>query len=160
MCHVFAGDASFYRRIGVPSLLVYGLKDPVISLVEMCEMERTIPKSYLELIPLAGHDVMSDQPKSINVMMRKFIEKYSWPRPLTYLKRGNNSHIPSKPSKRHNYPIWCIEEIEEIWNATVLFVFQYHNRIGDIYDTFRPKKFLHFYTVHNISCYYQYNYFR
>ena len=122
MCHVFAGDASFYRRIGVPSLLVYGLKDPVISLVEMCEMERTIPKSYLELIPLAGHDVMSDQPKSINVMMRKFIEKYSWPRPWTYLKRGNNSHIPSKPSKRHNYPIWCIEEIEEIWNATVLFV--------------------------------------
>lgn len=71
------GDASFYRRIGVPSLLVYGLKDPVISLVEMCEMERTIPKSYLELIPLAGHDVMQDQPKSLNIMLRKFVEKYS-----------------------------------------------------------------------------------
>ena len=71
------GDASFYRRIGVPCLLVYGLKDPVISLVEMCEMERTIPKSYLELIPLAGHDVMQDQPKSLNIMLRKFVEKYS-----------------------------------------------------------------------------------
>ena len=56
---------------------MYGLKDPVISLVEMCEMERTIPKSYLELIPLAGHDVMQDQPKSLNIMLRKFIEKYS-----------------------------------------------------------------------------------
>ena len=78
----FLGDASFYRRIGVPSLLIYGLKDPVISLVEMCEMERTIPKSYLELIPLAGHEIMQDQPKSINVMMRKFIEKYSEKTPL------------------------------------------------------------------------------
>ncbi len=71
------GDASYYRRVSVPTLLVYGLKDPFVSLVEMCEMERTIPKSYLELIPLAGHEVMQDQPKSLNVMMRKFIEKYT-----------------------------------------------------------------------------------
>jgi len=70
------GDASYYRRILVPTLLVYGLKDQVVSLVEMCEMERTIPKSYLELVPLAGHHVMHDQPKALNAMISKFVQKY------------------------------------------------------------------------------------
>ena len=36
----------------------------------------TTPKSYLELIPLAGHHVMQDQPKELNTMIKKFIEKY------------------------------------------------------------------------------------
>lgn len=72
----FTGDASFYRQLPMPTLLVYGLKDPLVSLVEMCEMERTIPKSYLELIPLAGHMVMHDEARSLNVMLRKFIERH------------------------------------------------------------------------------------
>ena len=71
-----SGDASYYRRVTVPTLLVYGLKDQVVSLVEMCEMERTIPKSYLELVPLSGHHVMQDQPKALNAMMLKFVQKY------------------------------------------------------------------------------------
>lgn len=71
------GDLNFHRRISVPTLLIYGLKDPFVSLVEMCEMERTIPKSYLELVPLAGHMIMLDQPKELNVMMNKFIVKYT-----------------------------------------------------------------------------------
>lgn len=71
------GDAAFHRRIGVPTLLVYGLKDPFVSLVEMCEMERTLPKAYLELVPLAGHMIMLDQPKELNAMMKRFIEKYT-----------------------------------------------------------------------------------
>ncbi len=50
---------------------MYGLKDPLVSLVEMCEMERTLPKAFLELLPLAGHMLMLDQPRELNVMMRK-----------------------------------------------------------------------------------------
>lgn len=38
------GDAGFHRRISVPTLLVYGMRDSLVSLVEECEMERTIPK--------------------------------------------------------------------------------------------------------------------
>ena len=38
------GDAGFHRRISVPTLLVYGMRDTLVSLVEECEMERTIPK--------------------------------------------------------------------------------------------------------------------
>ena len=41
------GDAGFHRRIGVPTLLVYGMRDTLVSLVEECEMERTIPRAYL-----------------------------------------------------------------------------------------------------------------
>ena len=73
---LFLGDAGFHRRILAPTLLVYGLKDPFVSLVEMCEMERTLPRAYLELVPLAGHMVMLDQPRELNTMMRKFVEKY------------------------------------------------------------------------------------
>ena len=70
-----SGDANFHRRISCPTLLVYGLKDPFVSLVEMCEMERTIPRSYLELLPLAGHMVMLDQPRELNVMMRRYVQR-------------------------------------------------------------------------------------
>lgn len=34
------GDVAFHRKISVPTLLVHGLKDRFVSLVEMCEMER------------------------------------------------------------------------------------------------------------------------
>jgi len=40
-------------------------------------MERTLPKAYLELIPMAGHHVMQDSPKELNAMMKKFVEKYN-----------------------------------------------------------------------------------
>ena len=75
----FVGDASFHRKLGVPTLLVYGMKDPLVSLVEMCEMERTIPKAYLELIPLAGHMLMQDQFEELNIMLKKFIARYCSP---------------------------------------------------------------------------------
>ena len=38
------GDAGFHRRITAPTLLAYGMRDTLVSLVEECEMERTIPK--------------------------------------------------------------------------------------------------------------------
>ena len=38
------GDAGFHRRVTVPTLLVYGMRDDLVSLVEECEMERTLPK--------------------------------------------------------------------------------------------------------------------
>jgi hypothetical protein len=34
------GDSGFYRGISVPVLLLHGLKDPLVTLVEMCEIER------------------------------------------------------------------------------------------------------------------------
>jgi hypothetical protein len=34
------GDATFHRRILAPTLLVHGLQDPYVTLVQECEMER------------------------------------------------------------------------------------------------------------------------
>ena len=39
------GDAALHRRVTVPTLLVYGMRDTLVSLVEECEMERTLPRS-------------------------------------------------------------------------------------------------------------------
>ncbi|XP_046403183.1 uncharacterized protein LOC124168866 [Ischnura elegans] len=67
------GDSAFHRRILVPTLLVHGLKDPHISLVEECEMERTIPRSFLEVLPNAGHMQMLDAPEQLCHMIHCFI---------------------------------------------------------------------------------------
>lgn len=71
------GDAGFHRRVSCPTLLVYGMRDNLVSLVEECEMERTLPKAYLELIPTAGHCVMLDTPVQLNTMAHRFIKKWN-----------------------------------------------------------------------------------
>ena len=38
------GDTALHRRITVPTLLVYGMRDDLVSLVEECEMEKTLPR--------------------------------------------------------------------------------------------------------------------
>ena len=75
------GDAGFHRRVTVPSLLVYGMRDCLVSLVEECEMERTLPKAYLELVPGAGHAVMLDTPEILNTMAERFVRKWTRDRP-------------------------------------------------------------------------------
>ncbi|PSN36741.1 hypothetical protein C0J52_23613 [Blattella germanica] len=71
------GDATFHRRILAPTLLVHGLKDPYVTLVQECEMERTIPRSFLELIPDAGHLSMLEAPRRLSHMIDCFIHWWS-----------------------------------------------------------------------------------
>lgn len=70
------GDASFHKQITVPTLLIYGLRDPFITLVEECEMEKTIPRAFLELIPEASHMLMLDTPNEVNDMIHKFLKRW------------------------------------------------------------------------------------
>lgn len=74
------GDVAFHRRITVPTLLLHGMKDDRVSLVEMCEMERTIPRAFLEMIPSAGHDLMTDAPLELCHSLHRFIKR--WKRQL------------------------------------------------------------------------------
>lgn len=71
------GDAAFHRRIFVPTLLVHGLLDKLVTLVQECEMERTIPRSFLELIPTAGHMPMIETPDQLTHMILCFFD--CWP---------------------------------------------------------------------------------
>ncbi|KAF5274523.1 hypothetical protein FQA39_LY07135 [Lamprigera yunnana] len=71
------GDAAFHRRILIPTLLVHGLQDTLITLVQQCEMERTIPRAFLELIPNAGHMCMLETPEHLSHMIMCFIDWWS-----------------------------------------------------------------------------------
>ncbi|KAK9890146.1 hypothetical protein WA026_008952 [Henosepilachna vigintioctopunctata] len=71
------GDAAFHRRIFVPTLLVHGLLDKYVTLVQECEMERTIPRSFLELIPNAGHMPMLETPEQLTHMIICFLDCWS-----------------------------------------------------------------------------------
>ncbi|KRT83444.1 hydrolase [Oryctes borbonicus] len=68
------GDAAFHRRILIPTLLVHGLQDTNVTLVQECEMERTIPRAFLELIPNAGHMSMIDTPERLSHMITCFTD--------------------------------------------------------------------------------------
>ncbi|KAH0546641.1 uncharacterized protein LOC123268886 [Cotesia glomerata] len=71
------GDYLFHRRVCVPTLLIHGLKDDKVSLVQECQMERTMPKANLEAISRAGHLPMIDTPNQVNHMIHCFINLLS-----------------------------------------------------------------------------------
>ncbi|XP_043261824.1 uncharacterized protein LOC122402794 [Colletes gigas] len=68
------GDYVFHRRICTPTLLIHGLRDNKVSLVQECQMERTMLKAFLEAIPAAGHTPMTDCPEQVNHMIHCFID--------------------------------------------------------------------------------------
>ncbi|XP_015518153.2 uncharacterized protein LOC107223091 [Neodiprion lecontei] len=68
------GEYTLYRRICTPTLLVHGLRDNEVSLVQECQMERTMVKAFLEALPSAGHNPMTDCPEQLNHMIHCFID--------------------------------------------------------------------------------------
>lgn len=92
------GDYVLHRRITTPTLLVHGLRDNSVSLVQECQMERvswiplshracaikplfplqTMVKAFLEAMPMAGHTPMTDCPEQLNHMIHCFIDLYLW----------------------------------------------------------------------------------
>ncbi|CAL7948329.1 unnamed protein product [Xylocopa violacea] len=68
------GDYVYHRRICTPTLLIHGLRDNKVSLVQECQMERTMMKAFLEAIPTAGHTPMTDCPEQVNHMVHCFID--------------------------------------------------------------------------------------
>lgn len=68
------GDYAFHRKICTPTLLVHGLRDNKVSLVQECQMERTMVKAFLEAIPMAGHSPMTECPQQLNHMIHCFID--------------------------------------------------------------------------------------
>lgn len=60
-------------HISVPTLIVHGMEDQLISLDEVRTMQASIPKSSLVVIPNAGHLVNLEQPDEFNQAVRNFI---------------------------------------------------------------------------------------
>ncbi|KAG5309532.1 ABHD8 protein, partial [Acromyrmex insinuator] len=68
------GDYAFHRKVCTPTLLIHGLRDNKVSLVQECQMERTMVKAFLEAIPMAGHNPMTECPQQLNHMIHCFID--------------------------------------------------------------------------------------
>ncbi len=62
-------------NITVPTLIVHGMDDQLISLDEVRTMEASIPGATLIIIPGAGHLVNLEQPEIFNQAVRDFILK-------------------------------------------------------------------------------------
>lgn len=60
-------------HISVPTLIVHGMEDQLISLDEVRTMQASLPKSTLVVIPNAGHLVNLEQPDEFNQAVRNFI---------------------------------------------------------------------------------------
>ncbi|CAG9855301.1 unnamed protein product [Phyllotreta striolata] len=71
------GDTAFHRRITAPTLLIHGLQDKHVTLVQECEMERTIPRAFLELIPNSGHLPMVETPERLIHMITCFLDMWT-----------------------------------------------------------------------------------
>uniref|UniRef100_A0A0C9R311 acylglycerol lipase n=1 Tax=Fopius arisanus TaxID=64838 RepID=A0A0C9R311_9HYME len=71
------GDYVFHRRICTPTLLIHGLRDNKVSLVQECQMERTVMKAFLEALPTAGHLPMIETPEQVNHMIHCFIDLWT-----------------------------------------------------------------------------------
>ena len=70
------GDMTFHRRILIPVLLLHGLQDTSVPLVHMCDMEKTIPRAFLEILNCAGHQLMTDSPQEFNNSLHRFIKRW------------------------------------------------------------------------------------
>ncbi|XP_043206475.1 protein ABHD8-like isoform X1 [Amphibalanus amphitrite] len=70
------GDLGYHKQITLPTLLIHGMKDKFVSLVEMCDMEKAIPRAFLESIPNAGHMVMLEAPDETSRLIRQFLDRW------------------------------------------------------------------------------------
>uniref|UniRef100_A0A915IPD3 acylglycerol lipase n=1 Tax=Romanomermis culicivorax TaxID=13658 RepID=A0A915IPD3_ROMCU len=67
------GDRIYHQQINVPTLLIYGLSDRLVSLDEMNDMRKTIPAAHLEVIEQASHMVMQENADQVNELVDKFL---------------------------------------------------------------------------------------
>ena len=63
------------REIDVPTLILHGADDQIITIQEMEVMHDTLPGSRLEIDPDAGHLLNLEQPELFNQTMRSFLQE-------------------------------------------------------------------------------------
>ncbi|XP_067667498.1 protein ABHD8-like [Haliotis asinina] len=71
------GDELFHNWLMCPTLLIYGLKDQLVSLREEKDMEEAIYQSRLEVIEDASHMVMIEAPSEVNQFIKEFLHQSS-----------------------------------------------------------------------------------
>ncbi|XP_074650949.1 protein ABHD8-like [Tubulanus polymorphus] len=67
------GDEEYHKLISTSTLLIYGNKDPLVTLEDELEMEDTLPEAKLEVIQNASHMVMIEYPEKVSELIHRFI---------------------------------------------------------------------------------------
>lgn len=64
-------------RISIPTLVIHGEDDQIISAEETKQMHAQIHDAFLETVPEAGHLLNLEQPQIFNQAVRRFIQPFS-----------------------------------------------------------------------------------
>jgi len=64
-------------RISIPTLVIHGADDQIISAEETKQMQAQIQGAFLETVPAAGHLLNLEQPQIFNQAVRRFIQPFS-----------------------------------------------------------------------------------
>ncbi|XP_013390910.1 protein ABHD8-like [Lingula anatina] len=67
------GNAEFHQWLNVPTLLIFGQDDQLVSLEEEIEMNMVIYGSKLEVIENASHMVMMEKPDEVSQLIYDFL---------------------------------------------------------------------------------------
>ena len=67
--------SSRIRSINIPTLIIWGIQDPIIPVEQAYRFNNDIPNSTLELIPGCGHIPHEEKPKLVINYLKKFREK-------------------------------------------------------------------------------------
>lgn len=63
------------KNISIPTLIIRGDKDHLISKESSFELSENIPDSDLANIPFSGHEVYAERPQMIMIIINEFLEK-------------------------------------------------------------------------------------
>ena len=72
-------------RISVPTLVITGADDTLISPTESEKLAQAIPGSQLNIIPHAGHLVASEQPDKFNYVLEEWLDRVAFAVPVSDL---------------------------------------------------------------------------
>jgi 3-oxoadipate enol-lactonase len=73
-------------RISVPTLVITGADDLLISPAESEALVRAIPGSQLNVIPHAGHLVAFEQPDKFNHVLGEWLDRVAFAVPVSELR--------------------------------------------------------------------------
>jgi pimeloyl-ACP methyl ester carboxylesterase len=63
-----------HAQIEVPTLLIWGLKDPYLLAGNLSGIGKLVPNLTVKLLPDAGHWVNHEKPMEVNTFIREFVQ--------------------------------------------------------------------------------------
>ena len=85
-------EAALPRVAGVPTLLVWGDRDPAVDPASAVKLQRVLPQAELRIIPGAGHVAFEEMPEEANRIMLEWLGR-DLQRAASIAKRGGSATV-------------------------------------------------------------------